>query len=110
MHRSERGPAEWRAVMGRISGVERHAAAGEEAFDHPHAAHPAGGVQRGPAVDARRGRVEPETEHEIGRVEVLVEDRLCQVTVNLAGQRREERRFLGEHGVRLLLVRGQERR
>ncbi len=69
--------------MGRIAGVERHAAAREQAFDHPHAAHPAGGMQRRPAVDAGRGRIEAEAQHEVGRVEALVEDRLCQVRVLL---------------------------
>src|SRR5688500_8715397 len=67
MHRSEGGPSQRGALMRRISGVERYAAALEEAFDHPHAAHPAGGMQGGPAVDTWSGRVESETEHEVGR-------------------------------------------
>jgi hypothetical protein len=92
----------------RIPGVERHAAAREETLDHPHAAHPAGGVQRRPAVDTGRGRVEPETEHEISRVEALLEDRVCEVAVILTRQRSEERRILSENGIRLVLVRCHE--
>jgi len=94
--------------MGRIPGVERHAAAREEAFNHPHAAHPAGGMQRRPAVNTGSGRVEPECEHEVGGVESLVEDRVCQVSVILVCRRREDRRILSEDGARRVFVRGQE--
>ena len=38
-------------------------------------------MERRPAVDTGRGRVEPEAEHQIGGVEALVEDRLRQVRV-----------------------------
>ena len=79
MHGAECGPAEQRALVRRVAGVERNAAAPEQAIDHPHAAHPARGVQRRPAVDAGPGRIEAEPQHQVGRVEELVEDRVRQV-------------------------------
>ena len=87
--------------------VESDASASENALDDPHIAHPARGVQRRAAVHAGCGRIEPETQHQLGRVEVLVEDRVGQVTVHLASERREERWILGQYGARRLLVRGE---
>ena len=45
------------------------------------------------AVDAGRGRIEAQTEHEVGRVEALEEDRDGQTAVILAREIGQERRF-----------------
>jgi hypothetical protein len=87
MYGSKRGPSKGRALMSGIPGVERHATPGQEVFNHAHIAHPAGRVQRCPAVDTGGGRIEPQTEHEVGRGEALVEDRVGQVPMLLGCER-----------------------
>ena len=66
-------------------------------------------MQRRPPIDTGRGRVKPETEHEVGRVEALMEDCVGQVTMILACKRRQKRRILSENSFRRRLVRAQER-
>ena len=89
MHRAKCRPSEWRALMRRIPGFERHATPSEEQFDHPHAADPAGRVERGPTVDSGRRRIELEAEHQFGRIETLVEDGLRQMRMTLSRECRD---------------------
>ena len=98
MHRSERGPAERRALMGRIPArraARRRARGGAQ----PSARCPPSRRHGAPSRRRRPGAAgsNPRREHQVGRVEPLVENRVRQVTVILACQRREERRILGEH-------------
>jgi hypothetical protein len=90
MDGSERGPSKRRAEVRWVPRIDVHAAAFEKHLDHPHIAHPAGGVERRAAVDAGRCLVETQTEHEFGDPIVAVENCLRQVPVDGARQRRQE--------------------
>jgi hypothetical protein len=68
----------------------------EDLLDQGDVADPARGVQRRAVVDAGRGGVEPESQHQLGRLEPFVKNGHGQVPVFAAGQRLEERRGLRE--------------
>ena len=108
MHGSERGPSEQRALVGRIPASSVHAAAREDRSTIRTLPTQQAACSAVSAIDAGCSRVEPETEHEVGRVEALVEDRRPGAPVSFGCEGRQERRSLGENGFRRVLVRGEK--